>query len=84
MGVMSSVLDMLRCRRLGKHSGYEGRDLSRKWRFGVHQGRDGDRRREARLRQSRGHVEKGTGGPSGSPATQREEGPSTRLERSSG
>lgn len=28
MGVMNSVLDMLRWRRLGKHSRYEDRDLS--------------------------------------------------------
>lgn len=42
MGVMNSVLDMLRCRRLGKHSGYEGRDLSWKCGFGYIKGRDGD------------------------------------------
>ena len=57
MGVMNSVLDMLRWRRLGKHSRYEDRDLSQKYGLGVHQGRDGDQRQEARLRQSRGHME---------------------------
>lgn len=57
MGVMNSVLDMLRWRRLGKHSRYEDRDLSQKRGLGVHQGRDGDQRQEARLRQSRGHMD---------------------------
>ena len=54
MGVMNSVLDMLRWRRLGKHSRYEDRDLSQKYGLGVHQG---DQIQEARLRQSRGHME---------------------------
>lgn len=82
MGVMNSVLDMLRWRRLGKHSRYEDRPEPEIWTWSTS--------RERWWPKTRGKIEtvqrthgKCTGGPNGSPATQ-EERPSTRLERSSG